>query len=106
MPVGSKTSCSLTVIESQQPAEAFPRADFTGGFTNSITRFWKQDHVPLPLMISLGVKMRTVIRKDMSERSLSKQDHFRQTLLFHRAIPPLQMRVEAGTTRRQHKPLD
>src|SRR5262245_52331776 len=63
--------------------------------------YQQQNHVPLPLMIPLGVKMRTVIPKDMSERSLSQEDHFRQTLLFHRTIPPLQMRVAVGTTRRR-----
>jgi hypothetical protein len=40
------------------------------------------------------------------ERGLAEQDHFREALFFHRAIPPLQMRVQVWAAWRQEERLD
>lgn len=63
--VVSKCSRSLAVVESEQSTQAFATADLASAFTNSIRRFRKQDHVPLPLVISLRVKVRNILGKSV-----------------------------------------
>ncbi|MEK7677574.1 MAG: hypothetical protein AAB676_17230 [Verrucomicrobiota bacterium] len=61
-PAVSKRSCGLTGVEFQQPAETLASDDLAGGLADSIGRFRKQDHVPLPWRVAFGVKVRNVMR--------------------------------------------
>jgi prepilin-type N-terminal cleavage/methylation domain-containing protein len=60
-PEGSKKSCSLPVIKFKQPSQSLARSDLPGRFTDPVRRRRKQDHIPLPLMVSFGVIMLSII---------------------------------------------
>jgi hypothetical protein len=60
-PVGTKNSCRLSVIEFQQSSQSLSRANLAGRFADSVRSRGKQDHVPLPLVVSFTVKMLDVI---------------------------------------------
>ena len=102
----SKNSCSLPVVEFKQPAQALTGADFTRRLTDPVRWRWKQNHIRLPLMVSFVVKMVSIMGKHMLEGGISEQNHFRQALLFHRAIPSLQVRGQIWTSRGQHQRFD
>ena len=61
LPVWSKTSCGLTLVEFQQVSQLLALVDFTSGFTNSVLRSGKWIHIIFPLVISFTVKMEDVI---------------------------------------------
>ena len=106
MVVWSKNSCGLPVVEFKQTAQALTGADFTTRLADPVRWRWKQNHIRLPLMVSFVVKMVSVIGKHMAKGGLPEQDQLRQALLFHRAIPALQMRVQVWASRRQHQRFD
>ena len=48
-----KNSCGLSVIELEQPTQAFTFEDLPGGLADPVGRIGKQDHIAFPLVISL-----------------------------------------------------
>src|SRR5262249_22325237 len=64
----------------------------------------KEQDIPFPLMISLGMIMRYVFCEGTAERALPKQDEPREAFLLDRAHPPFRGGVEMGRPRRQRHP--
>ena len=88
-PVWSKCSCGLSVVEPQQPSEAFPGADLTRGLADPVHRRRKQDPIAFPLVVSLGVEMLGVVPQHvlegLSPNKISFDRHSSFTDRFHRS---------------------
>ena len=64
---GSKISCGVAAVEFQLPTETSASPDLAGCVTDSIGRFGKQDHVPIPSMVAVAVEVGNAIRQHLSE---------------------------------------
>lgn len=60
--VWSKSSCGCPAVKFQQASEPLARVDFASGFTDSVLWPGKKNHIPFPLVVSFGMKMKNVIR--------------------------------------------
>ena len=61
-PVSSQYSCRLSLVESQQPSQALTCANFAQRLADPVRWRWKQDHIPLPLVVLFPVTMGKGIR--------------------------------------------
>src|SRR5438128_5052346 len=93
-------SCGLARVVFQEPAEplttlhrACPWMLLAGG--------WKEQDIPLPLMIALVMIMRHILVERMLEGRFPKQDEPRETLLLDRAHPPLRIGIQIRRSRWQ-----
>jgi transposase InsO family protein len=59
-----KKSCSVPVVEFQQPAQALTGADLTRRFADSVRRSGEQNRIPLSLAVPFTVKVLGVIRSE------------------------------------------
>jgi hypothetical protein len=101
--VGSKNSCGVALVVFQKPTEPFATLYWT--FTLCVLAgHRKEQHVALPLMIPLVMKMLHVLRQRMAERRFPKQDEPRETLLLDRSDPALRVGVQVRRPRRQWHP--
>jgi hypothetical protein len=69
-----KNSCDRSVIEFQEAAEALAGLDFPRGTADPVCRCREEDHVVLPLVISLLVIVPSIVREHMAERRFAEQD--------------------------------
>src|SRR5262245_34554039 len=103
--VGSKNSCGFTHIVFQEPPKPFATLD-------RACTLWvladgrKEEHVVLPLVIPLVMKMLHVLCQRMPERRFSKEDKPRETLLLDRAHPALRVGVQIRRPWRERHPRD
>src|SRR6266446_5001592 len=101
--VGSKNSCGVALVVFQKPTEPFATLYWT--FTLCVlSGHRKEQHVALPLMIPLVMKMLHVLRQRMAERRFPTQDEPRETLLLDRSDPALRVGVQIRRPRRQWHP--
>ena len=100
MVVWGKYSCGVPVVF-EQPAEPFPTDNrpATAAAAHLLAR--KQQDVPFALVIPLPVKVFDKLSQNSSQRSLAKQDEFREAFLFHGPHPSFRVSVQIRTARRQ-----
>src|SRR6516225_8653643 len=96
-------SCRVPLVVFQEPSEAFTTPHRT------CVRFVlvdgrKEQHVALPLMIALVMKVCHILRQRMAERRFPKENEPRQALLLDGAYPPLRVGVEVRRPWRQRHP--
>jgi len=100
----SVPSCRIAIVVLEESPEPFTTLD---GIMRPLTVIGRryQYHIPLALMGAFLVIMGSIHGERMPQRALSKQDQARQTLLFHRAYPPLGVGIQIGRPRRERHTL-
>ena len=81
------------VVVFQEPAKPFATLHHVGTLAVLAGRR-KEENLPFPLMIALMMKVLHILRKDIAQGTLSKQDDTGETLLLHRADPALGVGIQ------------
>src|SRR5665811_2636866 len=63
----------------------------------------EQQEVVLPLMVPLSMVMLDEFAQGSSQGALTKQNHLRQALLFHRPATALRIGIQVRAAGRQHE---
>ena len=81
------------VVVFQEPAEPFAALHHVGTLAGLAGRR-KEENIPFPLMIALMMEVCHILRTDIAQGTLSKQDDTGETLLLDRADPALGVGIQ------------
>src|SRR4249919_806239 len=103
-PGRAPSSCGFLMVVTQEPTQ--PLATSHRPTPTNFRDPRKQQDVGLPLMIPLGMIVCNILAQRPPQRTLTKENELRQTLLLHRPHPPLRIGVQVRTTGWQHQRFD
>src|SRR5262249_25909895 len=87
------------MVIAQEPTQSL--AALHGPLAADVCIAREQQDVALPLMISLGMEMFDKFAECAPQGALTQENHLGQTLLLHRANPPLRIGIQVRTPRGQ-----
>jgi hypothetical protein len=98
LPISPDDSSGVLVVIAQEPAKslATPHAPLPTYLRDPR----EQQHVGLPLMIPFSVVVRNIFVERPTQRTLTKENDLRQTLLSCRSYPSLRVGIQIWTSSR------